>query len=139
MPAKEAMPGRIDPAPEEAFHAFDGAKLPRPPLTKLTGLTPEEGLDALRKLVTYRDLVASPVAKVVPLILSDLAGQSFNSVAGTKDRANRQPALALRRLQPAFSGSERHHEFVGPETVVCCCKTVHPMDADAGSSRLKRS
>jgi hypothetical protein len=87
MPANEATPGRTDPALQEAFDAFDGAKLPRPPLTKLTGLTPEEGLDALREVVKYLDSVADPVAKVVQLILNDLSGQSFESFAGTKEWA----------------------------------------------------
>jgi hypothetical protein len=85
MPAKEAPPGRADPALQEAFDAFDGAKLPRPALTKLTGMTPEEGLDALREVVKYLDSVADPVAKVVQLILSDLSGQSFENFAGTKE------------------------------------------------------
>ncbi len=85
MPANEARPGRNDPALQEAFDAFDGAKLPRPPLTKLTGMTPEEGLEALREVVKYLDSVADPVAKVVQLILNDLSGQSFESFAGTKE------------------------------------------------------
>jgi hypothetical protein len=82
---KDSKRQQEDPALQEAFDAFDGAKLPRPLLTKLTGLTPEEGLDALRIVVKYLDSVADPVAKVVQLILNDLAGQSFESFAGTKE------------------------------------------------------
>jgi hypothetical protein len=82
---KDAKRRQIDPALQEAFDAFDDAKLPRPPITNLTGLTPEEGLDALRKVVKYLDSVADPVAKVVQLILSDLSGQSFERFAGTKE------------------------------------------------------
>jgi hypothetical protein len=82
---KDAGPGRNDPALQQAFDAFDGAKLPRPELTKLTGMTPEEGLEALREVVKYLDSVADPVAKVVQLILNDLSGQSFESFAGTKE------------------------------------------------------
>jgi hypothetical protein len=82
---KDAKRRLTDPALQEAFDAFDDAKLPRPPITKLTGLTPEEGLEALRIVVKYLDSVGDPVAKVVQLVLKDLAGKSFDSFAGTKE------------------------------------------------------
>jgi hypothetical protein len=85
MTAEQARPGRNDPALQEAFDAFDGANLPRPPLTKLTGLTPAEGLDTLRTLVKHLDATGDPVANVVRLVLSELRGQSFDCLAGTKE------------------------------------------------------
>jgi hypothetical protein len=92
----QAPPGRNDPALQEAFDAFDRAKLPRPPLTKLTGLTPAEGLDTLRTLVKYLDATCDPVANVVRLVLSELRGQSFESFAGTKEWGKLVQCLADR-------------------------------------------
>jgi hypothetical protein len=97
VPAEVAAgPGRNDPALQEAFDAFDGAKLPRPPLAKLTGLTPADGLDTLRTLVKYLDATCDPVANVVHLVLSELRGQSFGSLVGTKELAKLVQWLADR-------------------------------------------
>jgi hypothetical protein len=96
MPANEATPGPTDPALKEALAAFDGARLPPPPLTKLTGLTPAEGLETLRTLVKHLDATADPVANVVRLVLSELRGQSFESLAGTKEWAKLVQWLADR-------------------------------------------
>lgn len=85
MRARDARPGRADPALQEAFDAFDGAKLPRPPLTKLTDLTPAEGVEALRKLTGYLERVGEPVAEAVRLLLRDLDGKSFQSFPQTKE------------------------------------------------------
>jgi hypothetical protein len=93
---KGAKPGPSDPALQQALDAFDGAKLPRPELTKLTGMTPEEGLDALRTLVKFLDDAGDPVVKVVQLVLADLRGQSFDSLAGTKEWATLVQWLADR-------------------------------------------
>jgi hypothetical protein len=93
MPAKEARPGQNDPALQEAFDAFDGANLPRPPLTKLTDLTPAEGLDVLRSLEEYLDRVGDPVANAVSLVLSDLRGKSFKTLEQTKELASRVQSI----------------------------------------------
>jgi hypothetical protein len=85
MPTLEAKPGPTDPALQEAFDAFDGAKLPRPPLTKLKGVTPAEGLKALRALVEYLDSVGDPVANVVQVVLSELRGKSFETLEQTRE------------------------------------------------------
>jgi hypothetical protein len=85
MPTNEPTPGPTDPALQEALDAFDGAKLPRPPLTKLAGLTPAEGLEAVRALKEYLDGVGDPVANVLRIILSELSARSFESLEETRE------------------------------------------------------
>jgi hypothetical protein len=82
---KDAAPGPTDPALQEAFDAFDGAKLPRPPLTNLTGLTPPEGLEVLRTLLKYLDCMGDPAANVVRLVLSELRTRSFQTLEETRE------------------------------------------------------
>ncbi len=122
MPAKEARPGRSDPALQEAFDAFDGAKLPRPPLTKLTDLTPAEGMEALRNLTRYLERVGEPLAEAVRLLLRDLDGKSFQSFPQTKEFVESLQALLdrigyavecprceeLGRLEAAAPGTAAH-------------------------------
>jgi hypothetical protein len=90
---KDAERGRNDPALQQAFDAFDGAKLPRPPLTKLTDLTPAEGMEALRNLARYLERVGEPVAEAVRLLLGDLDGKSFQSFPQTKEFVESLQAL----------------------------------------------
>jgi hypothetical protein len=85
MPTKQALPGQDDPALQKAFDAFDDVKLPRPPLTKLTGLTPAEGLEVLRTLLKYLDCMGDPVANVVRVVFSELSTRSFETLDETRE------------------------------------------------------
>jgi hypothetical protein len=90
---KDSKRRQEDPALQKAFDAFDGAKLPGPPLTKLTGLTPDEGLEVLRCMEEYLDRVAEPVVNVVRLLFSDLRGQSFTTLEQTKEFTGRSQSI----------------------------------------------
>ncbi|MFO0808989.1 MAG: hypothetical protein U0746_10225 [Gemmataceae bacterium] len=85
MPTNEPQPWPNDPALKEALDAFDGAKLPRPPITKLSGLTPAKGLEVLRTLESYLDRVGDPVVAVVRIVLADLLKQSFGRIEQTRE------------------------------------------------------
>ncbi len=78
------MPSK-DPALRQTFDAFEGARLPKPPLIKLSGLAPAEGLEVLRILEKYLDGVGDHLINAVRFLLSDLRGKSFTTLDETKE------------------------------------------------------
>ncbi len=140
MPANEATPGRNDPALQEAFDAFDGAKLPRPPLTKLTNLTPTEGLEALRFLEEYLDRIGDPVASAVRLVLSDLRGQSFATPEETKEFARRVQSILDRTgyivVCPKCSETGRLDAVSHPGRPSGVYRVRHGTDTHGGSGAI---
>jgi hypothetical protein len=140
MPSNEATPGRTDPALKEALDAFDGATLPPPPITKVTNLTPAEGLEALRSLEEYLDRVGDPVVSAVRLILSNLSGQSFATPEETKEFARRVQSILDRTgytvVCPKCSEPGRLDAVSHPGRATGVYRVRHGTDTHGGSGAI---